>query len=84
MGVLDQGWIPDVVILDLLMPKHDGLATMEMMKAHSPAVQFLMLTGYPSASSSIEGMNKGLFDYLMKPVPLDVLIERIEAACEKQ
>lgn len=79
--ILDQGWIPDVAILDLQMPKHDGLAVMEMIKARSSAVQFLMLTGHPSASSSIEGMSKGLFEYLVKPVPLDVLIERIEAAC---
>ncbi len=83
MANLDEGWIPDVAILDLLMPKYDGLATMGMIKAHSPAVQCLILTGHPTAGSSIEGMNKGLFDYLMKPVSLDILIEKIEAACGK-
>lgn len=83
MAILDEGWIPDVAILDLLMPKNDGMATLEMIKSHSPSVQCLMLTGHPSAGSSVEGMNKGLFDYLMKPVSLDVLIEKIEAACGK-
>jgi DNA-binding NtrC family response regulator len=84
MAILDDGWIPDVVILDLQMPGYDGLATLDKLKARSPATEVIMLTGHPSTISGIQGMRKGLFDYLMKPVSIDILIEKIEAALQKR
>jgi DNA-binding NtrC family response regulator len=78
--LLAHGWLPEVVILDLHMPGHDGLAALDIIKSKSPNSRFIMLTGHPSVDSGQEGMKKGLFDYLMKPVSIDVLVEKIEEA----
>ncbi|MCJ7603134.1 MAG: hypothetical protein MUO63_16755 [Desulfobulbaceae bacterium] len=43
-----------------------------------------MLTGHGSTSSGIEGMERGAFDYIMKPIDLDLLLEKINQAYEQR
>jgi len=81
LAVLATGWRPQVVILDLMMPQVDGLAALELIKAQDPDIQVIILTGHGSTESGIIGMQRGLFDYLMKPVEINELIGRIKAAC---
>jgi len=78
--VLASGWAPDVVVLDLMMPGVDGLATLDLIKQHDPRIQVIILTGHGSTESGIIGMQRGLFDYLMKPVDIGELIARINEA----
>lgn len=80
LDILHGNWTPNVVILDLKMPGMDGIQTLEMIKKHNPALEVIMLTGHGSTSSGIEGMKKGLFDYLMKPVDIGELVARINEA----
>lgn len=76
-------WIPEVAILDLKMPGLDGLATLGMIKHHHPAIEVIMLTGHGSTASGIEGMRRGLFDYLMKPVDIGELVSKIRDAAAR-
>ncbi|MBA3003933.1 MAG: response regulator [Desulfurivibrio sp.] len=78
--LLASGWAPDVVVLDLMMPGVDGLATLDLIKQHDPRIQVIILTGHGSTESGIVGMQRGLFDYLMKPVDIGELIARINEA----
>lgn len=78
--LLASGWAPDVVVLDLMMPGVDGLATLDLIKQHDPRIQVIILTGHGSTESGIIGMQRGLFDYLMKPVDIGELIARINEA----
>lgn len=78
--LLASGWAPDVVVLDLMMPGVDGLATLDLVKQHDPRIQVIILTGHGSTESGIVGMQRGLFDYLMKPVDIGELIARINEA----
>ncbi|MCL7487610.1 MAG: response regulator [Desulfobulbaceae bacterium] len=56
----------------------------DIIKNHDPAIEIIMLTGHGSTASGIEGMKKGLFDYLMKPVDIGELVIKInEAAAVK-
>lgn len=71
---------PDVVVLDLKMPDLSGLEVLHGIKSHDPAIQVIMLTGHGSTSSGIEGMERGAFDYAMKPIDLDLLLEKINQA----
>jgi DNA-binding NtrC family response regulator len=71
---------PDVVILDLKMPDLNGLEVLDGIKAHDPTIEVIMLTGHGSTSSGIEGMERGAFDYVMKPIDLDLLLEKISQA----
>ncbi len=80
MAALAADWRPDVVLLDLMMPGVDGLATLDMIKQHDARIQVIILTGHGSTESGIIGMQHGLFDYLMKPVDIGELIVRINEA----
>lgn len=75
---------PEIVILDLKMPDMNGLDVLDEIKKHDPSIEVIMLTGHGSAGSGIEAMEKGAFDYVMKPVDLKDLLEKINAAIEKR
>jgi DNA-binding NtrC family response regulator len=80
INILKEKWLPDTVVIDLNMPEHDGIETLDMLKKHLPDSKFIMLTGHATTKSSIDGISKGLSAYLLKPVSIDILIETIEAA----
>jgi DNA-binding response OmpR family regulator len=74
----------DVVILDVKMPGLDGIDTLREMKKKKPLVEVIMLTGHASVESGIQGMQLGAFDYVMKPVALDELLEKMRQAYERK
>jgi two-component system OmpR family response regulator len=74
---------PEVVVLDVKMPDMDGIATLKAIKDRDPKVEVILLTGHASVGSGVEGVELGAFDYLIKPVKLDDLIERIRDARER-
>lgn len=73
----------DVVVLDVGMPDMDGIQVLREIKMRFPRVQVLMLTGHADMEVAISGMAMGAFDYLMKPVELNVLVGKIQAACSR-
>ena len=74
----------DVVILDVKMPGMDGIETLREIKKKQPLVEVIMLTGHASVESGIQGMQLGAFDYVMKPVALDELLEKMRQAYERK
>ncbi len=70
----------DVVILDVLMPGMDGIETLKCIKEISPLTQIIMLTGNATVDNAILGMKNGAYDFLLKPVEISTLIEKINAA----
>jgi len=71
---------PDMVILDLKMPDMNGLDVLAGIKKHNPAIDVIVVTGHGSAAFGREAIEKGAFDYIMKPVELTDLLEKIKAA----
>ena len=71
---------PDVVLLDLKMPDIDGLEVLARLKQDYPHIKVIILTGHGSLEAGQEGMKLGAYDYVMKPVDLMRLIEKIEGA----
>jgi DNA-binding NtrC family response regulator len=72
----------DVAIVDLAMPGIDGIETLTQIKAKRPDMEVIMLTGQATVQSGIEAMKHGASDFLEKPVDLNVLMEKIQAAKE--
>lgn len=72
-----------VVVLDVGMPDMDGIQVLREIKMRFPRTQVLMLTGHADMEVAISGMAMGAFDYLMKPVELDVLVGKIREACSR-
>jgi DNA-binding NtrC family response regulator len=84
LAILGEGWRPDVVLLDLKMPGLDGLQTLTLLKRQDPTLEVILVSGHGSTSAGMEGMQKGLFDYLLKPVDIGVVVEKIEQAYLKK
>ena len=84
MARVHGGFAPDVVLLDLKMPGVDGLAALSLLKREDPKVEVILLTGHGSTQAAIEGMQRGLFDYLVKPVDIGELVGKIREAAEKR
>ena len=74
----------DVVVLDVKMPRMDGLTVLKEIKSNLPEVEVIMLTGHASVESGVQGMQIGAFDYLMKPARLEDLIKKIQLAHERK
>jgi DNA-binding NtrC family response regulator len=74
----------EVVILDVKMPRMDGIETLREIRKQFPLVEVIMLTGHATVETGIEGMKLGAFDYLMKPCEIDILIEKVGQAAAKK
>ena len=85
LQVLEENKNIEVVILDVKMPDMDGIETLAEIKIKNPLVEVMMLSGHADVASAIEGMKQGAFDYLMKPVDMDLIITKVtEAAAKKR
>ncbi len=83
LAVLENNPV-DVVVLDVKMPGMDGITAIREIKKAHPLVEVIMLTGHASLEASIEGMELGAFDYLLKPAAIDELVYKIQDAHKKK
>jgi DNA-binding NtrC family response regulator len=75
----------DVVILDIKMPGGmDGIETLREIKRIRPEAAVILLTGHASLETSVEGMKQGAYDYLLKPIRLEDLLEKLVQALERK
>ena len=74
----------DVVILDILMPGMDGIATLKEIKRRFPLVEVIMLTGHGTTESAVKGLKLGAYDYLLKPAHFGELTAKLEAARKRK
>ncbi len=74
----------DLVILDLRLPKKDGLEALREIRKAKPALPVLILTARDDVPSKVEGLNAGADDYLTKPFAFEELVARIRANLRRQ
>lgn len=74
----------DVIILDVKMPGMDGIEALREIKKKRPTVEVIMLTGHGSVESGIQGLQLGAYNYIMKPVPLNDLLQQMAQAYERK
>jgi two-component system response regulator MprA len=70
---------PDAVVLDVLMPRVDGLELCRRMRMRGDRTPVLMLTARDAVSDRVAGLDAGADDYLVKPFALDELLARVRA-----
>lgn len=74
----------DAIVLDLMMPGIDGIEALKRIKASSPELQIILLTGHASLEKGIEAIKMGAVDFLEKPADLEVLTQKIRKAKAKK
>jgi two-component system NtrC family response regulator len=76
----------DVVILDINLPKTNGLEILKRLKQKSPHVEIIMITGYGGIKSAVESIKLGARDYVTKPFKLDEILaltkQAVKDSCE--
>jgi signal transduction histidine kinase len=73
----------DLVITDLVMPGMDGFQVMDDLRDHSPETVVVAMTGFVSTESAIQALRKGAYDYLTKPLDVDLVYSVVARALEK-
>jgi DNA-binding NtrC family response regulator len=74
----------DVIILDIMMPKIDGLEVLQQVKERHPDVEVVMVTGLSQIQTAVKAMKLGAFDYLSKPFDPDELKLVVGRALERR
>ncbi|PWH15530.1 MAG: DNA-binding response regulator [Anaerolineae bacterium] len=70
---------PDLLILDWMMPKMDGLTLLQQLRAEKNRAPVLMLTARDAIENRVEGLESGADDYLVKPFAPAELVARVHA-----
>lgn len=69
----------DLIIADINMPRQNGLAMVETLRKQGIETPILMLTAFGTTPDVVAGLDLGADDYLVKPVPFEILLARIRA-----
>lgn len=72
---------PDILVLDLKMPDMDGIEVLQQLRKENDNIKVIIVTGHGSYEAGKAGLELGAFDYIMKPVDLNLLIKKIHEAC---
>lgn len=73
----------DVIVLDLMLPKLDGLDVLRQARAAGVTTPVLLLTARTAIPERVAGLNAGADDYLVKPFALDELLARVQALARR-
>lgn len=75
---------PDVVLLDVQLPDINGLQVLQEIRDINPEINVIIITGFGSIPQSVEAMQKGAVDYVLKPFNIEELILRVSKALESR
>ena len=70
---------PDALVLDVLMPRMDGIAVSTQLRARGDRTPILLLTARDAVADRVAGLDAGADDYLVKPFALEELLARLRA-----
>ncbi|MBM4276428.1 MAG: sigma-54-dependent Fis family transcriptional regulator [Deltaproteobacteria bacterium] len=74
----------DLALVDIRMPRQDGISVLKKIKSISPETVVIMMTAYASADTAIKAMKEGAYDYITKPFKIDEIKLIIQNALEKK
>ena len=74
----------DLVTLDLKMPGFTGINVLEKIKQYDPDIEAIIITGYGSLDTAIEGLRLGAFDYISKPFDVNHILALVRRGLERR
>ncbi|HSE92937.1 MAG TPA: sigma-54 dependent transcriptional regulator [Methylomirabilota bacterium] len=77
----EGGW--DVVVLDMKMPRREGIEVLRELATQPESPQAIVMTGFQEVSTAVEAMKLGAYDYLTKPAKIEELDVLVRKAAEK-
>jgi len=73
----------DVIVLDIMLPKLDGLTLLQRLRQAGKSTHVLLLTAKDTVPDRVRGLELGADDYLVKPFALEELLARVKALCRR-
>jgi len=73
----------DAIVLDIMLPKLDGLALLQRLRQQGKQTNVLLLTAKDTVPDRVRGLELGADDYLVKPFALEELLARVKALCRR-
>jgi DNA-binding response OmpR family regulator len=73
----------DVIVLDIMLPKMDGLMLLKTLRKNGKTTHVLLLTARDRVEDRVSGLQSGADDYLVKPFALEELLARVETLCRR-
>ena len=74
----------DAAVLDIMMPRVEGLTVLRTLRDRGSALPVLLLTARDAVSDRVDGLDAGADDYLIKPFALDELLARLRVLTRKK
>ena len=86
MNVIHSGWIPDMVVTDMMMPQMDGIELISCLRSdfNTSHVPILMITAKHEDDTHVKAMKYGADGYIAKPFTMELLIARIDNMLERR
>ncbi len=80
--ILDQP--PSLVLLDIWLPGINGMEVLKEFKERHPSIPVIMMSGHAGIESAVNSIKLGAYDFLEKPLHLEVLLDKVEGALARQ
>ena len=80
LRLLEEDSQKDLILSDLRLPDHDGLVLLQWLRKHDIQIPFIVMTSYAEVQNAVLAMKSGATDYIAKPFPPDILLEKIQEA----
>ena len=71
---------PSLVILDIWLPGLDGLQLLKRLQDRFPALPIIMMSGHAGIETAVAAIKAGAYDFMEKPLHLDVLLDKVKSA----
>jgi two-component system, NtrC family, nitrogen regulation response regulator NtrX len=75
---------PNLVLLDIWMPKMDGIITLQKIKDEYPDIEVVMISGHGTIETAVKATKLGAYDFIEKPLSIDTTLETIHNALKDQ
>lgn len=79
-----KDFLPDIILSDIVMPKESGIEMLDKVSSMCPDTSIIMMTAFGTLETAISAFRKGAVDYILKPLIIDDLLNKIHRISEQK